>query len=177
MDELWSQFVESLRSMDTVTAATLGAFLITEILLIVIATFLTMKALLLRRSVAVGKRLADNNLAMALVYYDAFFALWVPILRHPYISVVLRILVCFTTLAAVREFVRFYGGWRAVGVELRKSAREWLTEFVDNKTGRRRTGRVTADTRRRKAPRLNETRMLAEYAAQPKKRRTLRVYV
>ena len=167
MEGLLARLVESLRSIDTITLATVFAFVVTEVLLFVIATFLTMKALLLRRSVHIGKALADNNAAMALVYYDVFFALWFPILRHPYLVVALRLLVAVTTALAIRAFVDYYGGWRAVGREIRRSAIEWVRELVAAALGTTANERLLARTRRRKAPRLNEARMIAAYSSQP----------
>jgi hypothetical protein len=118
------EFRELLAQMDAVTVAAIAAFILTEVLLFLTATFLTVKALILRRTTPVGAALARNNFAMALVYYDVFFALWLPILRHPYISLTLRFAVIVTTLLAIYELVRMYGGVRNTVREIRDSLRE-----------------------------------------------------
>jgi hypothetical protein len=124
-----------LQSMDKIAILLLLSFIITEVLLFAIANFLLMKALLLRRRTELGRKLANNNVAMAMVYYAAFFAFWIPILRHPYISVPLRVLVLFTAFAAIREFVRTFGGWRNTALEMRDSVIELADELVCDLNG------------------------------------------
>lgn len=163
-----ARLLESIATLDTITLAAIVAFAVTEVLLLVIASFLTVKALLLRRNTPLGVALAKNNAAMALVYYTAFVGIWVPFVRHPYWSVILRAIVMFTALGAIRAFVAVYGGWRATGREIVRSVVELVRGAGDCLAGRCAHRRMLASTRRRHRARLNETRMLMKYSGRRK---------
>lgn len=159
-----ARLVESIATVDTITFAAIVAFAVTEVLLLVIANFLLVKALLLRRNTPLGVALAKNNVAMSLVYYTAFLGIWIPLVRHPYWSVILRLVVMFTALGAIRAFVAVYGGWLATGRELVRSIVELVHGIGDCLSGRCARRRMIASTRRRHRGRLNEARLLAHYS-------------
>lgn len=139
--------------LDGVTLAILASFILTDLLVLTIATFLAAKGLLLRRTSILGRALALNNFAMAAAYFDVVFSLWLPVLRHPFILIAIRLVVLATTVHAIRAFVVYYGGWRAVLVELRDSLGEIRREVVDFISGRRQ--RLVIVDRARYRHRLN----------------------
>ena len=107
-------------------------FVATQALLFTIATFLLLKALLLERRSALGRALGRNNLAMSLAYYTAFFGTWIPVLRSPLWRAVVIAMTFATALGAIRQFVKTYGGWRAIAIEAGEAAREIAGEVHDN---------------------------------------------
>lgn len=115
-----------------VMVAALALFVVTEALIFTIATFLLLKALLLERRSALGRALGRNNLAMSLAYYSAFFGTWIPVLESPVVRAAVVVLTFVTAIAAIRQFVKTYGGWVAVAAEAGEAAREIAAEFYDN---------------------------------------------
>lgn len=162
MNDLVIRLIESIKSAEHVTVAAIVAFVMTEILLLVIANFLVLKALLLRRGSRIGVALSDNNLAMALVYYTALIGLWIPFVKHPYIAIALRVVVFITAFRAVTAFVDFYGGWRATAAQCVDAIKEICTACSEKLSGKRARQRVILRTRRRHAPRIREAVMLAK---------------
>ena len=104
-------------------------FILTEGLLFVVAVFLTVKGLMFERKSELGRAMAYNNLAMALVHYAALVAVWMTVTRHPAVFISLRVLVVATTYHALRAFAQAYGGWRGVARELQDSAGEGMQEL------------------------------------------------
>lgn len=147
-----SILVDQLRAMlsaaDFATLSLLVIFLLTDLLIFLISVFLLTKALLLRRQSELGRRLAENNVAMAAAYLIIFLSVWFPILRHLVVMVVLRLLILTTTIRAILAFVRFYGGWRATGRAVRDSLREIRTEIADEVSGRAHRRRTIERARR-----------------------------
>ena len=100
-----------------------------EALIIVIAVFLTVKGLILRRRTGVGRALARNNFAFAAAYFGIFLGTVVRItffLSEPW-RWVIRTVIFLTLMHAIWEMMAYYGGWRGLLHEL------WLTfvEFSD----------------------------------------------
>lgn len=89
-----------------------------EALLLVIATFLTLKGLILRRRTGIGRSLARNNFAFALAYYGAFLAIHIGFFQSNLWRWSVRVLVAVTAAHAIWHMVEFYGGWRGLGLEL-----------------------------------------------------------
>lgn len=101
-----------------------------EMLLLVIAIFLTVKGLVLRRRTMVGRALARNNFAFAVAYYGAFFGTtmgWA-FFRSDVWRWSARSLIALTLLHAIWSLNAYYGGWRGLLEELRLTGLEfWAT--------------------------------------------------
>jgi hypothetical protein len=100
-----------------------------EALLVAIATFLALKALVFRRFTAFGRAISRSNLALAIAYYSTALGLHIGFFRTDAWRWGIRILVLVTTVQAVRQAVLLLGGWRATGIELRIAAAELAWEM------------------------------------------------
>lgn len=100
-----------------------------EAILLAIATFLLLKALIFRRFTEFGRALSRSNLALALAYYGVAGAMHIGFFRSDAWRWGIRVLVVVTTAHAVHEMIRLLGGWRAAGRELRIAAVDFAWEI------------------------------------------------
>lgn len=101
-----------------------------EGLILVIAVFLTIKGLILRRRTGVGRALGRNNFAFAAAYYGVFLGtvIGVEAFRTEAWRWGIRSVIAFTLGHAIWEMMIYYGGWRGLWEEIRLN----LVEFRDS---------------------------------------------
>ena len=85
--------------------------LINYVVIALLAYFLTVKGLNLRRETNFGHFLSDNNLAIALGYLGALLALFLAFFTQEPWRYFIRLLIVFTTVRVVVAMKDEYGGW------------------------------------------------------------------
>lgn len=90
-----------------------------EVLLVAIATFLLLKALVFRRYTDFGRAISRSNLALAIAFYGSALGLHVGFFRSEAWRWGIRGAVLATSVNAVIAMVAALGGWRAAGREMR----------------------------------------------------------
>lgn len=100
-----------------------------EGLLLAIATFLLLKALIFRRITDFGRALSRSNLALAIAYYGTALGMHIGFFRSELWRWGIRAAVLFTTACAVLQMIHALGGWRAAGREARIAFAELAWEI------------------------------------------------